>query len=267
MGKVPTFGCYKKHIQEKYMRRNSKSPAAIVLATFLSVLLSPSASAWQGYANFFTLDDSDCGSGSGAFCFGGPWGLADLKSTVETDGSLTLQPNFNTYDDNPGSDYWRDNGGAGPGGNKRAELNTFNADTILTGQESATFSGNVTAYTIDAAYTVVAFTKTFNSAGQFVTMETAAITAAGNFVVSASLEGLTGGSLQTGFAVTGVNAAGEGTANETALGSVKVATAPISYSYSSSSFEDATGIPVMPLWGLLGLAGLIGFMGYRRKQA
>ena len=246
------------------MRRNSKSPAAIVLATFLSVLLSPSVSAWEGYANFFTLDDSDCLTGNGAFCFGTTWGLDDLKSTVEADGSLTLQPNFNTYNDNPGDDYWRDNGGAGPGGNKKAELNTFNADTILTGQESATFSGNVTAYTIDAAYTVVAFTKTFNSAGQFVTMETAAITAAGNFVVSASLEGLTGGSLQTGFAVTGVNA---NPANENALGSVKVATAPISYSYSSSAFDDATGIPVMPLWGLLGLAGLIGLMGYRRKQA
>lgn len=252
------------------MRRNSKSPAAIVLATFLSVLLSPSVSAWEGYANFWTLDDSVCPGGNSAYCFGGPWALADLKSTVEADGSLTLQPNFNNYDaailsgDANALAYWTDGNG---GGNKKAELNTYNSDAIVTGQESATFSGNVTAYTIDAAYTVVAFTKTFNSAGDFVTMETAAITAAGNFVVSASLEGLTGGSLQTGFAVTGVNAAGEGTANETALGSVKVATAPISYSYSSSSFEDATGIPVMPLWGLLGLAGLIGFMGYRRKQA
>jgi hypothetical protein len=36
---------------------------------------------------------------------------------------------------------------------------------------------------------------------------------------------------------------------------------------NSSAEVDATGIPVMPLWGLLGLAGLIGFMGYRRKQA
>ena len=248
------------------MRRNSKSPAAIVLATFLSVLLSPSVSAWEGYANFWTLDDSDCGGGS-AYCFGSGWALADLKSTVEADGSLTLQPNFNNYDaaiasgDPNALAYWTD--GAG-GGNKRAELNTYNSDAIVTGQESATFSGTVTAYTIDAAYTVVAFTKTFNSAGQFVTMETTPITAAGNFAVSASLEGLTGGSLQTGFAVTGVNANG---ANENALGSVKVAASPISYSYSSSAFEDATGIPVMPLWGLLGLAGLIGLMGYRRKQA
>ena len=48
------------------------------------------------------------------------WALADVKSTI-AGSTVTLQPTFNTYANNPGDPYWQN----GAIGNKNLELNTF----------------------------------------------------------------------------------------------------------------------------------------------
>ena len=60
---------------------------------------------WVGYMNVFDM--------SNAYQFGSGWGLSDLKTTLDvTANTITLQPNFNTYADNPGDAYWQ-NGAIG----------------------------------------------------------------------------------------------------------------------------------------------------------
>ena len=57
---------------------------------------------WIGYANIFD-------PATGDFVFGENWGVADIKSTVDASGgTITLQPNFNTYADNPTDPFWVD---------------------------------------------------------------------------------------------------------------------------------------------------------------
>ena len=54
---------------------------------------------WVGYMNVFDM--------SGAYQFGSGWGVPDLKTTLDLGANtITLQPNFNTYADNPGDPYW-----------------------------------------------------------------------------------------------------------------------------------------------------------------
>jgi hypothetical protein len=48
------------------------------------------------------------------------WALADVKLTI-VGSTVTLQPTFNTYANNPGDPYWQN----GAIGNKNLELNIF----------------------------------------------------------------------------------------------------------------------------------------------
>ena len=58
--------------------------------------------AWLGYANIFD-------PATGDFVFGEPWGVPDIKTVVDAGaGTLTLQPNFNTYAANPTDPFWVD---------------------------------------------------------------------------------------------------------------------------------------------------------------
>ena len=101
------------------------------------------ASATQiGYANVF--ETAENGSG---FAFGSVWGVEDLKTVVDaTANTLTLQPNFNTYNDNPTDPFWVDQSSLL--GNKIFEGNTFVEDASLAGSE-LTFEGFVTENTLD----------------------------------------------------------------------------------------------------------------------
>jgi hypothetical protein len=56
--------------------------------------------AWIGYANVFD-------PATGDFVFGEAWGVPDIKSVVDAaGGTVTLQPNFNTY--NAQDPFWVD---------------------------------------------------------------------------------------------------------------------------------------------------------------
>ena len=43
---------------------------------------------------------------NGGFQFGSNWAVQDLKTTIDQNANtITLQPNFNAYADNPGDPY------------------------------------------------------------------------------------------------------------------------------------------------------------------
>jgi hypothetical protein len=160
-----------------------------------------------GYMNVFNLPPPD---GDGAFQFGGPWGFVDLTA-VYSGNELTLGPN--TIGDP--NEYWYqcvggavppDCGGPGAPGNKIMEANSYAEvlDGSLAGQ-TVTFSGEVTAYSLTDAHTVIAFVKDF--AGDFSSFEqnTVPLTETGTFTVSLTTINDPTRVVQWGFQMVGVN--------------------------------------------------------------
>lgn len=168
-----------------------------------------------GFANVFELPVN-----GGAYAFGSAWGVEDIKTTVDIGaGTITLQPNFNTYADNPTDPYWVNQ--TTLEGNKIFEGNTYVEDNSLVGAE-LTFNGRCTSYTIDGAYTVMAFIKVFNADFSVTKVEEVALTEGANFSVVYTNVEAPDAVVQYGFYVSGVNA---NPADEGTLGSV-IVTAP-----------------------------------------
>ena len=205
---------------------------------------SDASAAWVGYVNVYDL--------AGNYQFGSSWGLGDLKTTVDvTAGTLTLQPNFNTYADNPTDPYWV-NQSTGEG-NKLFEANTFVQNTTDLIGTAFTFTGSVSSNTIDAGYTAVAFIKVFNSDFSFVKIEEVPLVDGEDFSVTYTNVDPADTTIQYGYQILGVNA---NPANEVALGSVVVADGTITqdlsewvtanftldYCESTPSSNDAQGI-------------------------
>ena len=200
-----------------------------VLLAVVAIAAGPAwAGDWKGYMNVWSAPQS----AGGVYQFGSFWGLPDVKTVVIngsgtgtsiTDNILDLYPNYNTYANNPGSSYWRNNGGAGPGGNKWMEANTFVETTVAT--DTAVFSGTVNAFSLASGYTAEAFIKVLNpSSGYSISnMQTAPLTALGNFSLSADTFFYQGQVLQYGFMVSGTNANPD---FASALGSLRVITQP-----------------------------------------
>lgn len=163
-----------------------------------------------GFMNVF---ETDCTS----FVFNSGWGVADLKTTVDAGtGTVVLQPNFNTYADNPTDPFWVDQGTGE--GNKCMNANTFVEDNSLVGEE-LTFEGSVPSYTLDGAYEAVAFIRVFNADFSILKEETAPLVEGETFLVLYdNVEG-TDAVVQYGFSVTGRNA---NPADEGTLGSIVI---------------------------------------------
>jgi len=174
--------------------------------------------AWTGYMNVFELP-----ANGGAYMFGSQWALNALKSTPDTGANtLTLQPNFNTYADNPTDPYWVDQ--TSLEGNKQMEASTFVEPGPTFNGVDLTFSGSVLSFTLDTAYDVFVFIKGLDSLNGFQDVfggsKIIPITATGNFSVSATAAEIPSGIIvQYGFMVVGRNA---NPANEAALGSVVI---------------------------------------------
>lgn len=168
------------------------------------------ASAEQlGYANVFELP-----ANGGGFVFGDFWGVPDLKTVVDAGaGTITLQPNFNTWD--PNDPFWVVNGE----GNKTFEGNTFLEDNSTLIGSPLTFVGGCVANTISSDYDVVAFIKVFNADFSVLKEETSALVEGENFSVEYTNVEAEDAVVQYGFKVTGPNA---NPADEAALGSVVV---------------------------------------------
>lgn len=208
-----------------------------------------------GYANVFETP-----ANGGGFVFGQPWGVPDIKTVVDTGANtLTLQPNFNTYADNPTDPFWVDQ--TTLLGNKVFEGNTFVEDAALVGS-ALTFEGTITSNTLDAEYVARAFIKVFNSDFSVVKEEFVLLTGPDFSVTYTNVEPADA-VVQYGFQVTGINA---NPANEGALGSVIVAPAvlgvndnnsikltsypnPVSSSWNVSAEENITKISILNILG------------------
>jgi hypothetical protein len=160
---------------------------------------------------------------NGEFWFGDPWSVAALKTTISTGANtMTLQPNFNTYADNPTNPEWVDQ--TTGEGVAIMEASTFVEPGASFNGQDLTFSGTVQSYTIDDAYTVRFFIKALDpDAGYSDALggtKVFELPTSGDFTVSATGAELAPGLLiQYGFSVTGRNA---NPANEAALGSVVI---------------------------------------------
>jgi len=172
---------------------------------------------WTGYMNVFDLP-----ADGGGYQFGSAWGLDDMKSTFDlTANTVTLQPNFNTYADNPTDPFWVNQ--TTTEGNKNMEGSTFVEPAGLNDAD-LTFKGHVISNTIDAGYETKFFIKALDpNAGYSDALGGAKVfdlPASGYFEVSATAAELPAGLIiQYGFSITGPNA---NPANEATVGSVVI---------------------------------------------
>ena len=193
---------------------------------------------WLGYANIFD-------PATGNYVFGEPWGIQDIKTVVDVGaGTLTLQPNFNTYAANPTDPFWVDQT-TGLGA-KIFEGNSYIEDNSLAGAE-LTFSGNVNSNTLDGAYDAVAFIKVFNANYSVLKQATVPLTGATFEVVFTDVNPAEDAVVQYGFQIIGLNANPE---EEAALGNVVVSGGALSVNdFNTASFSVAPN-PSNSVWNV-----------------
>ena len=193
---------------------------------------------WLGYANIFD-------PGTGDFVFGEPWGVPDIKTVVDAGaGTLTLQPNFNTYAANPTDPFWVDQT-TGLGA-KIFEGNSYIEDNSLAGVE-LTFSGNVNSNTLDGAYDAVAFIKVFNANYSVLKQATVPLNGANFEVVFTDINPAEDAVVQYGFQIIGLNANPD---DEATLGSVVVSGGALSVNdFNTASFSVAPN-PSNSVWNV-----------------
>ena len=91
-----------------------------------------------GYATVLNFD--------GSVAFGSAWGVPDIQTIVDpTNNTLSLYPNFNTYNDNPTDPYWVNQ--TSLLGNKFMIMETYVQSTELVGSP-LTFEGTVQENTL-----------------------------------------------------------------------------------------------------------------------
>jgi hypothetical protein len=210
-----------------------------------------SAGNWTGYMNVF----NNASGSQGSYVFGSGWGVSDLKTTISNSNAgtiigdqLVLEPNYNTYADNPGDSFWRDNGGAGPNGNKWMNANTYE-ETASIAVPSYTLSGNVTSNTLNTSlYTAKAFIKVLDPGAGYATVLNDSVTlpASGAFIVTSDLSLYQGKLLQVGFSMDGLNAN------------------PVNAGTNGSVGLTITAVPEPSAWALGGI-GLLAAAGLRRR--
>jgi hypothetical protein len=189
------------------------------------------------------MNVSDLPADGGAYQFGSPWALADVKTTLDVPaGTITLQPNFNTYADNTTDPYWVNQ--STMAGNKQMEASTFVEPGATFNGVDLTFSGSVLSNTLDSGYTAQYFIKALDSTAGFSDALGGAyimdLPASGVFTVSVTAAEIPSGLIiQYGFAITGPNA---NPADEAALGSVVIGAADASIS-EASPFGSITTYP------------------------
>lgn len=151
-------------------------------------------SALIAYANWFNPADNSYAGGT-------EWGIADVKTVLNTDGSLDLHPNFNAYGDGTNT-YWAN----GLLGAKIFEGNTYIDDSSLLNQ-IVTFSGRCESNSLVTGYVARAFVKVLDANYGLVRYVNAELTAGQDFSLTVSPSDYTNGAhFQYGYSVTGLNA-------------------------------------------------------------
>ena len=131
--------------------------AAILLSSTAAVaqnLVDASASdAWIGYMNVFNL--------GGGYEFGSAWEVPALQTTLDGgENTVTLQPNFNTYEENPDDLFWVNDDGTG---NKDLEALTFVEPGPTFNEFDLIFQGSVISHTLAEGYNAQFFIKALNN--------------------------------------------------------------------------------------------------------
>ena len=170
-----------------------------------TVLADPTLG-WLGYMNVFDLT----AGAQGGYLWGSAWGVPDVATTLNTDTdymTITLEPNYNGYADNPGDAYWQD----GSVGAKWMEGSTYVESATDWNGGELTFTGYVYHHSLATDWTANFFIKALDpNAGYSDALNGAYITALptdGQFSVTVSAGELAAGYIvQAGFSVNGPNA-------------------------------------------------------------
>ncbi|MEM6396267.1 MAG: T9SS type A sorting domain-containing protein [Bacteroidota bacterium] len=191
---------------------------------------------WIAFMTVFNLP-----ADGGGVNFGSQWGLNDAKSTTDpVDNTLTLQPNFNTY--NASDPFWTDP--VTLEGNKRMIAATFVEPGFSFNGSDFTFTGNVESYTLDTAYDVRYFVRALDTIAfgdQLGGAYVFDLPTSGNFSVTVPGAELPDSLLlQYGFEVEGLNA---NPADEAALGSVVLGPSVTSVNELNDTRIPATVFP------------------------
>jgi hypothetical protein len=191
----------------------------------------------NGFMAVFALDGSG-GPNYGAFQFQSNWGLPDVKSTVSA-SSVVLEANYNTYANNPGNSFWRNNGGAGPGGNKWMVASTFaGVPASSFTDNNCNFKAAVSNYAFAAGYTVRAFIKGFN-ADYSTNFQLFSDPLAAGSEIDLNFDTLGWVNIQYGFEVQGINAnPANSPGSATVIANV---VPPIVYGIPNADFEIPDG--------------------------
>ena len=172
---------------------------------------------WISYANVFELDGS-------TYLWGSGWEVSKAKTTLDlNNNSVILQPNFNTYEENPSDGYWVDQ--TTLEGNKVMEVTTFVEPGAAFNDNDLTFHGDVLEYTLDETnYQVFYFIKALDPNNGYADALGGAkimtMPKSGHFSVEVSAAEIPAGLIvHYGFTVRGVNA---NPAEEANIGAVKL---------------------------------------------
>src|SRR6056300_704226 len=126
---------------------------SMTVTTAQNVQDASASDAWIGYMNWFDLPDD-----GGAYQDGSFWEVAALKTTLDAgENTITLQPNFNTYAENPDNPYWIDPDSGE--GNKQMEASTFVEPGDTFNEVDLTFKGHVISNDLAEGYTAQFFIK------------------------------------------------------------------------------------------------------------
>ncbi|MDG1427947.1 MAG: T9SS type A sorting domain-containing protein [Crocinitomicaceae bacterium] len=229
---------------------------------------SSAADNWIAYMNIFDLP-----ADGGAYQFGSPWALVDVKSTADLGtNTLILQPNFSTYAANPTDAFWV-NQTTGDG-NKEMEALTFVEPGPSYNGVDLTFHGRVLSHTLDTGYTAQFFIKALDSLNGYADVFGGAqvydLPTSGNFTVSVTAAEIPSGLLvQYGYSIRGVNS---NPLDEASLGSVVIGAEnagineldasdvvlypnPTTNSVSITSNEQIIGFEILNLSGQVVISG------------
>lgn len=233
--------------------------AATTTYTFAQNIISADAGdAWIAYMNVFDLP-----ADGGAYQFGSSWAVDQAKTTLDaTANTITLQPNFNTYQENPGDAFWINQ--TTMEGNKQMEALTFVEPGSTFNDVDLTFTGSVSSFTLDTTqYTAQYFIKALDPNAGFADALGGAyifdLPTSGVFSVSVTAAELPAGLIiQYGFVITGRNA---NPADEIALGSVVIAAADASIT-EANPFGSISTYP-NPATDLISISSEIAVESYK----
>lgn len=203
-----------------------------------NVVDAGASDSWVGYMNVFDLPED-----GGGYQFGSSWEVPAVQTTLdEMENTITLQPNFNTYEENPDDPYWVN--ADTETGNKDMEGLTFVEPGETFNGVDLKFEGTVLEHTLDETYAAQFFIKALDPDAGFSDVfggsKVFDLPESGTFAVEATGAELEAGLIiQYGFLVRGRNAS---PLAEDSLGSVVIGSAYL----STTEIENEPTISVYP---------------------